>query len=65
MSPHCVHGGSVDEQEIAALQERYGLGQPIYVQYYKWISGIILRGDWGQSIEWRSRCKDLIWERMA
>ncbi|MCU0520103.1 MAG: ABC transporter permease [Anaerolineae bacterium] len=58
-------GDNVDEDEIAALRERYGLGQPIYVQYYKWVSGIILRGDWGQSMEWRKPVKDLIWERMA
>ncbi|MBN2005154.1 MAG: ABC transporter permease [Anaerolineae bacterium] len=58
-------GDNVDEAEIAALRERYGLGQPVYVQYWKWISGIILRGDWGQSMEWNKPVKDLIWERMA
>lgn len=58
-------GDIVDEQELAALKERYGLGQPIYVQYYKWISGILLRGDWGQSMEWQQPVKALIWERMA
>ena len=58
-------GDNVDETEIAALKLRYGLGQPVYVQYYKWVSGIILRGDWGQSMEWRKPVKDLIWERMA
>lgn len=58
-------GDIVDEAELAALEQRYGLGQPIYVQYYKWISGIILRGDWGQSMEWQQPVKDLIWERIA
>jgi peptide/nickel transport system permease protein len=58
-------GDEIDADEIAMLQERYGLGQPVYVQYYKWVSGIILRGDWGQSMEWRKPVKDLIWERMA
>jgi peptide/nickel transport system permease protein len=58
-------GDIVDEQELAQLKERYGLGQPIYVQYYKWVSGIILRGDWGQSMEWQQPVKELIWERMA
>ncbi len=58
-------GDYVDEAEIEALRQRYGLGQPVYVQYYKWVSGIILRGDWGQSMEWRKPVKDLIWERMA
>jgi peptide/nickel transport system permease protein len=58
-------GDAVDEQELAVMKERYGLGEPIYVQYYKWVSGIILRGDWGQSMEWQRPVKDLIWERMA
>lgn len=58
-------GDAVDEAELESLRDRYGLGQPIYVQYYKWMSGIILRGDWGQSMEWRKPVKDLIWERMA
>ena len=50
---------------IDALERRYGLGQPIYVQYWKWISGILLRGDWGQSMEWEKPVKDLIWERIG
>jgi peptide/nickel transport system permease protein len=58
-------GDIVDEAELAYLKERYGLGQPIYVQYYKWISGILLRNDWGQSMEWQMPVKELIWERMA
>ncbi|MGC9468929.1 MAG: ABC transporter permease [Anaerolineae bacterium] len=58
-------GDHVDEDQIEALRRRYGLGQPIYVQYYKWVSGIILRGDWGQSMEWQKPVKDIIWERMA
>ncbi len=60
-----AEGDSVDEAMLIALRERYGLGQPIYVQYYKWISGIILRGDWGQSMEWQKPVKDLIWERIG
>jgi peptide/nickel transport system permease protein len=58
-------GDEVDQAELESLQQRYGLGQPIYVQYYKWISGIVLHGDWGQSMEWRKPVKELIWERMA
>ena len=60
-----AQGDIVDEQELAALQARYGLGQPIYVQYFKWITGILLRNDWGQSMEWQMPVKALLWERMA
>jgi peptide/nickel transport system permease protein len=43
-------GDVVDEMEMQRLRDRYGLGQPMYVQYLKWISGILLRGDWGDSM---------------
>jgi peptide/nickel transport system permease protein len=58
-------GVEVDAAQLAALQERYGLGQPIYVQYYKWMSGILLRGDFGQSFEWRRPVSGLIWQRLG
>lgn len=58
-------GEYVDEDQIEAMRERYGFGQPIYIQYGKWVSGILLRGDWGQSMEWQRPVKELIWERMA
>jgi peptide/nickel transport system permease protein len=58
-------GDSIDQEALEYFGERYGLGQPIYVQYYKWMSGIILRGDWGQSMEWHKPVKELIWERIG
>jgi len=58
-------GDSIDETEIRNLRERYGLGLPAHQQYFKWIGGILLRGDWGQSLEWQRPVKDLIWERMG
>jgi peptide/nickel transport system permease protein len=60
-----MEGDMIDQDEIEQLEKRYGLGQPVYVQYYKWISGIILRNDWGQSMEWQKPVKDLIGERIA
>jgi peptide/nickel transport system permease protein len=58
-------GEYVQEEQIEAMRERYGFGQPVYVQYSKWIWGIVTRGDWGQSMEWQKPVKDLIWERLA
>ena len=58
-------GDNIQEDQILALQERYGLNQPLYVQYGKWMWGIISRGDWGQSMEYQKPVKDLIWERMS
>jgi len=60
-----AQGEQVDQVQIDGLRERYGLGQPVYVQYFKWISGILLRNDWGQSLEWQKPVKELIWERLG
>src|SRR5438105_2242660 len=34
-------GEDLDTQAIQALEDQYGLNQPIYVQYGKWIGGIL------------------------
>jgi peptide/nickel transport system permease protein len=60
-----AQGENIEEDAIQAMRDRYGFGEPLYVQYGKWVSGIILRGDWGQSMEWQRPVKELIWERMA
>jgi peptide/nickel transport system permease protein len=60
-----AQGDNVDVTQLEALRQRYGLGQPFYVQYSKWISGILFRGDWGQSMEWQKPVRDLIGERLA
>ncbi len=58
-------GDMVDEAELESLRQRYGLGQPVYVQYAKWVKGILTEGDWGQSFEWQKPVKELIWERLG
>jgi peptide/nickel transport system permease protein len=58
-------GDAVQEDAINELRDRYGLNQPVTVQYVKWIWGILSRGDWGQSMEVQRPVKDLIWERLA
>lgn len=50
---------------IPQLRAQYGLDEPIYVQYYKWISNILLRGDFGYSFEQKQPVNLLIWERMG
>jgi len=58
-------GEYIDEESLNSLRERYGLGQPLYVQYGKWIYGIVARGDWGQSMEWQMPVKDLVGEALG
>jgi peptide/nickel transport system permease protein len=57
-------GENIEKESLDSLRERYGLGQPIYVQYAKWVTGIVTRNDWGQSMEWQKPVKELIGERI-
>lgn len=57
-------GGGQDSAALEALRERYGLDQPLYIQYLKWISGFP-RGDFGWSLEWSSPVLPLVWDRLA
>src|SRR3984893_8463549 len=45
-------GSVATDEEAQNLRIQYGLGQPIYVQYGKWMK-LIARGDFGMSMEWR------------
>lgn len=56
---------TVDQNAAAELRKRFGLDQSMIVQYWKWISGIVMRGDFGLSFEWQQPVSGLIWERMA
>lgn len=58
-------GQNVDPAQVARLREIYGFDDSIWMQYWKWISGILLRGDFGHSFEWNRPVADLIWERMG
>ncbi|MFK4809854.1 ABC transporter permease [Devosia neptuniae] len=60
-----LQGTTVDPAEMAALRARYGLDDPVHVQYWKWISNIIFAGDFGYSLEWRRPVADLLWNRLG
>lgn len=56
--------GGVDPGRIAALEVRYGLNQPLVVQYLKWISAIVLHGDFGQSFQLNRSVADVLAQRL-
>ena len=56
-------GEHVNTSELEALRERYGLNQPVYVQYAKWMNGVV-RGDLGRSLEWNQPVLRLIKQRL-
>lgn len=54
---------AVDPAQIASLRARYGLDQPTYVRYFRWL-GNILQGDLGRSLEWNQPVSKLIADRL-
>jgi len=56
-------GSAVTQAEAETLRLLYGLDQPIWVQYFKWISRVLV-GDFGQSMEWRRPVSEVIGDRL-
>ena len=57
-------GEHINQSEVDSLRERYGLGEPVYVQYWKWFSGILV-WDLGESLEWQQPVTELVNSRLA
>lgn len=58
-------GESIDQSVVQKIKEQYGFGQPIYVQYVKWVWSIFTRGDFGRSFELNRPVTAIIWEKLA
>ena len=57
-------GEFADPGELESLRKQYGLGEPMYIQYAKWVWGV-MRWDFGKSLEMRVSVNDLINERLS
>jgi len=57
-------GVQATPEQVAALRAKLGLDQPIYVQYFRWITGVI-KGDWGYSIQTGQPVLEIIQERIG
>ena len=47
ISQNDISAGKTDR---AQLERVLGLDQPIYIQYFRWVGGIVVRGDFGSSL---------------
>lgn len=63
MAQMAGQGQIPDVETRQQLEAMYGVNQPLYVQYYKWITRA-LRGDFGQSFEWRRPVVELLGDRL-
>lgn len=57
-------GSQISHEEADALRQQYGLDQPVYVQYLKWMTQIS-HGNFGWSMDWRRPVTDVIGDRLA
>jgi peptide/nickel transport system permease protein len=57
-------GETVNRDAIEALESRYGLDQPWYIQYFYWMKNILLHFDFGNSFEYNRPVTDLIGQRL-
>lgn len=65
VSSQMMSNSEVAKEMLARLTVQYGLDQPLYVQYYRWMSGILLRGDLGWSFQWNQPVSKVIGERIT
>jgi peptide/nickel transport system permease protein len=56
-------GSVVSDEEAQALRIQYGLGQPVYVQYVKWMKQVVV-GNFGMSMEWKRPVTEVIGARL-
>ena len=56
-------GSFLDEEEDVAMRKRYGIDQPVYVQYLKWLRNLV-QGNLGVSFMWTKPIGRLVVERL-
>ena len=63
ISQLAASGSAVSEAAAENLRTQYGLDQPMYVQYVKWM-GLVIQGDFGMSMEYGRPVVDVIGDRL-
>jgi len=57
-------GQVVQKDQADALARQYGLDQPLYIRYVRWVWRM-LHGDFGISLQWQRPVAQLIWARLG
>ncbi len=57
-------GDTISQQQIEALERRYGINQPVYVRYFRWVKGWV-NLDFGRSFNHNMPVIDLVSERLG
>jgi peptide/nickel transport system permease protein len=59
-----AQSGNVPPEWEERMRQIYGMDDPMYVQYYKWMRNIILRGSFGYSFIYKRDAGEMIMERL-
>jgi len=59
-----MSGVEVSEDEAQRLMIQFGLDKPLPLRYWQWVSGIVLRGNWGWSLQWNKSVNEILSERI-
>lgn len=54
----------ISPERIEELRRQFGLDQPAIVQYWRWLVGVVTRGDFGISFTYFRSVSSLLWERV-
>ncbi len=57
-------GTQLSQAQIDTFRQIYGLDQPIYVRYWKWVSRFV-QGDMGYSFDWNRPVSELVYDRLG
>ncbi|MCK6451840.1 MAG: ABC transporter permease [Alphaproteobacteria bacterium] len=57
-------GAQVTREELENMRRLLGIDRPWHQQYLTWFTGIVTRGDFGYSFEWRRPVTEVIAERL-
>lgn len=58
-------GNTVSQSTIINLTQQYALDKPVYIQYFRWITNIITKGDFGRSFVFDRPVKDILASRIG
>lgn len=59
-----ARGSEIDQAEVEALKQQYGLDQSLVTRYLKWMANMA-RGDFGRSFAWNLEVAALLRERLG
>lgn len=54
----------ISQETLQSYETRFGLDRPVIEQYWRWLSQILTRGDFGYSFAYQRSVTSLLWERV-